>query len=341
VADLYTLGDLATFRNRIVQILPRVVPGDVVTYAEIDPASRRIRWAPEPEVAFGLAEAGSIFARHMQGLPLFRSYRRGDGSATKISDHMTRSQFQRTPLYNEFYRRSGLEYHIAKGLPGPAGFVTAVSLLRRDRDFGERDRLLLDLLRPHLNQAYRNAQVMGTMQRELTALRGGVEALEQGLVVLDADGRAALVTTRARRWLEDYVGPVASSGLPPKLAEWVRSVRSAPSGDDAPAPRTPLILELPGRQLVVRLVSMGAEAVLMLTEHSTERRPEALAALGLSRRETEALTWVAEGKTNAEIAIILGTSVRTIDKHLERIFRKLGVETRTAAAALALALLKS
>jgi DNA-binding CsgD family transcriptional regulator len=58
--------------------------------------------------------------------------------------------------------------------------------------------------------------------------------------------------------------------------------------------------------------------------------------LGLTRREAEALAWLAGGKSNIEIAAILGLSPRTVAKHLERIYRKLGVESRTAAAACAL-----
>lgn len=334
-------GDLGTFRGRIVRVLSRVVPGDIVVYSEVDPGSRRMRWTPDAETAMGFADAGRIFARHLGDLPLFRSYRRGEGSAAKISDHMTRSAFHRTRIYNEVYRRAGVEYQISKGLPGPLGLVTSVNMLRGGRDFSERDRLLLDLMRPHLNQAYRNAHAMSAMQRELAALRSGLEALDQGLVILDADGRPVLMTTRAREWIEDYFEPSSASALPPELAGWVRKVRQAPGRDEAPTPREPLTFQRPGRQLVVRLTSTGDESVLMLTEQHTERRPDALAPLGLSRRETEALAWVAEGKTNAEIAIILGTSARTIDKHLERVFRKLGVETRTAAAAVALATLRS
>lgn len=63
--------------------------------------------------------------------------------------------------------------------------------------------------------------------------------------------------------------------------------------------------------------------------------------LGLTRREVEVLTWVTDGKTNADIGLILGTSPRTVQKHLEHIFEKLGVETRTAAAMRALALTSS
>jgi len=55
---------------------------------------------------------------------------------------------------------------------------------------------------------------------------------------------------------------------------------------------------------------------------------------GLTRRESEVLLWLAKGKTNGEIATILGMSRRTAEKHLEHIFAKLGVETRGAAAAI-------
>jgi len=55
---------------------------------------------------------------------------------------------------------------------------------------------------------------------------------------------------------------------------------------------------------------------------------------GLTRRESQVLAWVRRGKTNREISILLSISPRTVQKHLEHIFQKLGVETRTAAAAM-------
>lgn len=62
-----------------------------------------------------------------------------------------------------------------------------------------------------------------------------------------------------------------------------------------------------------------------------------LTTLGLTARETEVLTWIARGKTNRDIAAILGASTGTVKKHVEHILVKLGVETRTAAAVVALA----
>jgi DNA-binding CsgD family transcriptional regulator len=71
-----------------------------------------------------------------------------------------------------------------------------------------------------------------------------------------------------------------------------------------------------------------------------ERNPEIPTTLGarsaLTERQTEVLSWVARGKTNAEIGKILSLGTGTIGKYLERIFAKLGVENRTAAASFVL-----
>ena len=64
-----------------------------------------------------------------------------------------------------------------------------------------------------------------------------------------------------------------------------------------------------------------------------------LGSLGLTAREAEVLTWIAQGKTNYEIGMILSACTRTISKHVERILSKLCVENRTAAAVVAIAAL--
>ena len=56
----------------------------------------------------------------------------------------------------------------------------------------------------------------------------------------------------------------------------------------------------------------------------------------ITKRESEVLYWLANGKSNKEIAVILDMSVRTVNKHLEQVFPKLGVENRTAAAGMAI-----
>jgi DNA-binding CsgD family transcriptional regulator len=71
-------------------------------------------------------------------------------------------------------------------------------------------------------------------------------------------------------------------------------------------------------------------------ESPAERRPADLLPLGLTPREAEVLFWICEGKSNPEIGIILGSSARTVEKHVENILRKLGVPTRSAAVSTAL-----
>src|SRR5690242_21684310 len=63
---------------------------------------------------------------------------------------------------------------------------------------------------------------------------------------------------------------------------------------------------------------------------------EAAKRIGLTLREREVLAWVAEGKSNNDVGLILGIRSVTVKKHLEHIFEKMGVETRTAAVAFAI-----
>jgi DNA-binding CsgD family transcriptional regulator len=74
---------------------------------------------------------------------------------------------------------------------------------------------------------------------------------------------------------------------------------------------------------------------LLLSEDHQEIDPQSLESLGLTKREAEVLFWISQGKRNSEIGQILGARSRTIGKHVEKIFLKLGVETRTAAANMA------
>jgi DNA-binding CsgD family transcriptional regulator len=78
------------------------------------------------------------------------------------------------------------------------------------------------------------------------------------------------------------------------------------------------------------------EHLLLLNEKRSDSSWNSLADCGLTPRESEVLAWVAKGKTNGEVAAILQLSSRTVQKHLEHIYQKLGVETRTTATVRAL-----
>ena len=99
--------------------------------------------------------------------------------------------------------------------------------------------------------------------------------------------------------------------------------------------------QLPGN-LQVRYLGQAEnhEHLFRLLHHDSDAELEMLkTALHVTQREAQVLAWIAHGKTNREIAQILELSPRTVNKHLEQIFRKLGVENRTAAAAMVIQLL--
>ncbi|HTR00480.1 MAG TPA: response regulator transcription factor [Candidatus Acidoferrum sp.] len=107
----------------------------------------------------------------------------------------------------------------------------------------------------------------------------------------------------------------------------------------APEPNQLLMLEgLEHKLGVVYLQDLGGSEKLMKLLDTGKASGEELlkTELNLTARESQVLFWISNGKTNREIAEILGMSPRTVNKHLEQIFPKLGVENRTAAARVAL-----
>jgi DNA-binding CsgD family transcriptional regulator len=97
----------------------------------------------------------------------------------------------------------------------------------------------------------------------------------------------------------------------------------------------PLLAEGDGRRLTVQLVRSHDGLFLLLSERKLRIAPADIASLGLSPRETEVLAWLAHGKSNAEIAGILGLAPATVKHCLERLYGKLDVNTRAAATAVA------
>jgi DNA-binding CsgD family transcriptional regulator len=109
----------------------------------------------EPQVS---AEIHAAFARYGQENPLVVHHMHTlDGRATRFSDVVTRRELHRLDLYREVYLPLGVEYQIAFTLPSSAQRVLGIALSRGKRDFTASERDLLNLARPYLIQAYRNA----------------------------------------------------------------------------------------------------------------------------------------------------------------------------------------
>ncbi len=224
VADAEDLCGDERFTPELLIELGRLVEADWVGYNELDCVRRRMLFfieRPGDEEEGGALDetAWKILERH----PVCQSHERGDFRTLKLSDFLTRRELHRTELYTDWFRPVGVEYELELAMPSPQWHTRTFVLDRRGgRDFSERDRLVLDLLKPHLERLWRKAE--------------------------------------ARRRASESSDPVQ-----------------------------------------------------------------------LTAREREVLSWVARGKTNPQIAELLWLSPATVRKHLENVYSKLGVSTRTAA----------
>src|SRR6195952_6005829 len=143
-------------------------------------------------------------------------------------------------------------------------------------------------------------------------------------------------TPQAQKLLADNLVAATEDELvlPLPMLQWLEQAQKGKAGS-----KTPAMASFPSNEQL-RLQYMGKlgpnEFLLRLAKDSSTNMPaEFSSELGLTTREGEVLSWLSKGKTNRDIAQILRLSPRTVDKHLEQIYSKLGVENRTAAAAIA------
>ena len=205
--------DVVSFAQTGVERLPRLVASEFTTLSICHLASGRREVYGLPAGALN-AEQRAAFDRHFHQHPLvrFHGYKGGD-VAQRISDCVQFAEFRKGALYNEYYRGVRIDHAVAVPIYVRDGLLVSFVLNRTRRDFSDRERALLDLMRPYLAKLYQKASALSA----------------------------------------------------------------------------------------------------------------------LTQREAEVLRWVAAGKSDAQIGAILGISARTVQKHLQRIYEKLGVENRTAA----------
>ncbi len=160
------------------------------------------------------------------------------------------------------------------------------------------------------------------------------DGIASGRAASGAPAKAVWQTPLARQLMQSYF-EAASGQVPDELLAWLRQQsHRAAQGDEA----TPWTVTREARQLVFSLQERTSDDdwLVVMREVSDAAAVDALVqAFKLTMREAEVLYWATKGKTNRDIGDILGSSPATVKKHLEHVFEKLGVETRNAAAALA------
>ena len=172
-------------------------------------------------------------------------------------------------------------------------------------------------------------------------------AMQASVASLDATGRQMLATDRAGTLL--WCTPGAERVFERLAPDWTRGASTLPAPLRGPVEGLLGRQQLAGASVRIDQRSEGSleltvvalyrenEVLIRLTELNPERDAAQLGErLGLTQREAEVLLWVSYGKASSDISDVLEISPRTVQKHLERIYEKLGVETRSAAAAIAI-----
>lgn len=337
--DLYALRSWDNLVEHLVAAIPSLIPTDICSYNEMNSRRRHAVYKMWPENRPSIPDAPEILGRYSHQHPVVTHIERTkDFTCRKITNFLSQRQFRETALFNELYRPLKIPYNLGAGLALNSDCLVAIGL-NRDRDFTADEIATLELLRPHIVQAFGNAEAVTRMRDELSALKQLIDKMNRAVLAFSSLGKIQWATPRAHHLMVEYglQGSRQSDWLPTTLKDWIKQyLAKLDSSSDLAEPLEPMIIDRKERTLTIRLVCDGAKRLLFLDETNTALSPKYLTPLGLSPRETEILHYVLQGKTNPEIGIILAISPRTVQKHLERIYKRLGVENRHAAMSVAM-----
>ena len=324
VADAESIGGDEPFTPELLIGLGRLIEADFVRYHEMDHVHRRrLMFVLRPgdddeeEEEEGHAITDEDWER-MNEHPVCRRWREdGCFGALRLSDEITPREFRRTRYYVESFAPWGVEHELKVRLPSPPWHAKTFAFHRiGGRDFTTRDRLALELLTPHFSRLSYTARTRRLLGKALAELDCMDEQGTRGVIFFGPAGEVEFMSPPVHRLLRVFFPAARAGELPAVLADWLESGLSQS-----------LLRRRGNRRLVVQ-----REGESLLFE-------EQIKEVQLTARERDVLAWVARGKTNAEIAELLWLAPSTVRKHLENVYAKLGVRTRTAAVARFLGLL--
>lgn len=321
ILRLYEPATLAVLPERLFEVVSLVAPGHLMHLSVTKPgvgAVDAFLSMPAHRELMQLVERREEIQR-MPGVADSSFYLAAEKQATSFHDLMSRQQLESTVLWEAFCRPLQLEHDLSVNFHRSDDLFYTISTSRDGRGYSSEEREVLNWLQPHLRQRF--AQMLAAEPGH--PLGRPAPATPDVRWILCSDDGAVISMEPGVDALLQSVNQRINGRLPMLWRDWLREQLVPPT---AATFHRPLKIEGAGGQLVVHclrnLYSRQHRLILDLKPWNGPR---------LTRREKEVAHWMGEGKTNPEIAEILGISRATVKVHVEHILAKLGAENRMAA----------
>jgi DNA-binding CsgD family transcriptional regulator len=338
-ADLYKATDQHGFGDRIHAIIKSVCTVAHAAYCDLNMETQAcISTYSHPDIEEMANKAAPTFMYYRKEYPEISALTlnpKNQGKALRTSEILPRSLIEPTGYIEEYAKPFFCEFQIGYYFR-TSGRLAFVSCNRNDRDFSTKEMAVIKFLAPHLQSAYENMLAFEARAARADRAAAMQQVIPQEMIWLDHDLAVFEITPRVPQLIKEFFDQnMRFKQLPRKLMDWLRAAKAS-------EPLRPLIIRRADTSLKIRYYPERLPGSSLLTFHRQRTTPtlEDLKPLGLSRRESEVLLWLAQGKTNAEISRILYINRRTADWHVQSILSKLGVENRTSATLLVADLLQ-
>jgi DNA-binding CsgD family transcriptional regulator len=301
---LYHASDRQDFANAAIAIAEETFPGATIAFHDVSarPKTKSQHLCRDTRANPAVREA---WERHALNSPVVRYYfSGGTDPVVETQDLISDVVLRQSALYAECWKPFGATHQVGLRL-WSHNQLLGVSI-KRDARFHPGEMRTIRAIYPFFARAYR--ELIGKEVARSTA----------NMFLLNEELRIAGCSPNLRQMPSKR----GISHLRDKIRSYFRSTARLNSQ------RQILIFAFDGLNWRVERICGGLYRIKI-----TAVNPSAHAINALTPRELEILSWVAKGKRNAEIGIILGISWRTVDTHLVHVFEKLGVETRSAAVA--------
>ena len=327
-------GSAPDMPARVLAAVEQIIPNELIAidcFADGEVDHLPVHWNNNGEMLTPAIEevCSAVFEQSPDDNPLVEELvLNGNPGVMKLSDFGDQAGFRETAYYNEVMRPVGFDRQMGVMIPvgGDASFSCAVN--RKGADFSERERQMLALLAPHLKHAIELERQRGSHDAEKRRLASALAMTWSGAVTFSADGHILHVTDLARHYLDKHF---------PAAGEECTKLLTARSGQSEISVSPGVNFPEATLRISASTDAASKETTVLLTE-KPRVGPKMLESLGLTPRQAEVLYWITEGKTDEVIADLTGAARRTVQKHVENILTRLGAETRTAAARVAVSL---